>query len=372
MVQVLGRALVQAGHEVRVVGCYPLYTGPEYEEDRGVRVWRFPISGRRSSWIAERIKIFRVVAGWSRQGEIDLVEAPDYQGLAAGWPRLSVPVVARLHGSLAYFAAEMNQRVRRGPFLLERASMKRADFWCSVSRYTAEKTQQIFGMRPERPAILYNPVEYPTKGSGHPRSSRNVVFSGTLVLKKGVTPLFQAWAQVAERCPEAVLHVFGKDGRTAAGQSMKSYLLSLLPNRAARTVFFHGHTDRSQLFQAYETARLAVFPSYAEAFAVAPLEAMAWGCPTLYSSRGSGPELIDDGETGLLVNPDRPDQIAASILEVLSNDTLAGRLGENGRDLIRRAFSTGTIVNKNLDFYRNCASRFERHSLGWIGQCSYR
>ena len=141
--QVLGRGLVARGHEVRVIGSYlePLAsTGPEWDE--GVRVWRLRRPKARLGWIAARYQVFRQVAAWARQGQIDVVECPDWEGWAAGWPKLSVPVVARLHGSQAYFAAELRQKCGKSARWLESASLERSDFWCSVSRYTKGKTMR--------------------------------------------------------------------------------------------------------------------------------------------------------------------------------------------------------------------------------------
>src|SRR5204863_7042035 len=93
-----------------------------------------------------RLRLYRAVARWARQGKIDLVEVPDWEGWVAGWPRLPIPVVARLHGSSSYFAAEMQQRTAKLTFAIERASLRRADFWCSTSRYTAERTRRLFAL----------------------------------------------------------------------------------------------------------------------------------------------------------------------------------------------------------------------------------
>ena len=81
---------------MRVVGVYPRnYPAPDDEEDHGVRVWRLRRGGYRWSWITDRYRLYRRIARWIKQGEIDLVDVPDYQGWAAGWPRLPVPVIAR-------------------------------------------------------------------------------------------------------------------------------------------------------------------------------------------------------------------------------------------------------------------------------------
>lgn len=359
MTQVLSRAMRNSGHEVRVVGVYPRnYPAPYFEEDQGVEVWRLREPAHVLGWIHARHMLYRQVAAWIRKGFVDLIEVPDHQGWAAGWRRLPVPVVTRLHGSLSYFAAELGRQMDSASFWLERASLRRADFWCSVSRYTADKTQQLFRLRAGPSAILYNPVEIP--GTLRPciAAGQQVVFSGTLTTKKGVISLIQAWPSVLQKCSGAELHVFGKDGRAPNGFGMQEFLQSQLPGQARQTVHFHGHVSRDRLFEAFQTARVAVFPSHAEAFAVAPLEAMTCGCPTIYSRRGSGPELLADEQEGLLVDPDNPEEIASSIVRVLTNPELAGRLGEAGRKRVHSFFSMPSLLSQNLDFYQDCIYRF--------------
>lgn len=90
--------------------------------------------------------------------------------------------------------------------------------------------------------------------------------------------------------------------------------------RVGKSIHFHGHVERAELVAALQRAGLDVFPSSAEAFALAPLEAMAYGCPTIYSQRGSGPELIENGRDGLLIEPDQPHEIAGAIVRVLTDD----------------------------------------------------
>ena len=132
MTQVLSRVLVQGGHQVSVAGIYDnAYPAPDVQDDQGVKVWRLRKSGSRMGWIPARYRLFQLVSKWVREKSVDVIEVPDYQGLAAGWGPLAAPVVARLHGSETYFAQELGVRVRRGSFLIERAS-------CAVS---------IFGRR---------------------------------------------------------------------------------------------------------------------------------------------------------------------------------------------------------------------------------
>ncbi len=360
-IQTLGRALVRAGDRVRVVGIYPAdESALAYEEDRGVQVWRFRSPRGRLGWIAARYRLFHTLARWAAQGHIDLIEVPDWEGHAALWPRLAAPVVVRLHGSSAYFSAEMEYRQNPRSFWLEARSFHRADYCCSVSAYTAEKTGKLFGRRPEPPAVLYCPVELSGASVRAPRDRHRVIFAGSLTRKKGIIQLIRAWPQVLAAAPQARLDVYGKDARTDDGQPMQPFLESLLEGAARASVGFHGHVRTEQLRDIYRGCQAGVFPSYSEAFSLAPVEAMAEGCPVVYSTRHSGPELIEDEATGLLVDPDDLDALARAILRLLANDTLAGRIGEAGRAHVRQMFSADRVQEKNRAFYTQCAGSFVR------------
>jgi glycogen synthase len=364
MTQMLGRSLCRRGHGVRVIGIYPPgYPAPNFEIDEGVRIWRVRDSATHGSWISSRYRLYRRVAKWARERAIDIVEVPDYQGGAAGWKRLPVPVIGRLHGSLTYFARELGRPVDKLSFWLERAGILRFDYTCSVCNYTSLKTQQAFNLNRVTDAILYNSVEILAHSPEIPRSTNRVIYSGTLTEKKGILSLIEAWPAVVKSHPAAELHIFGKDGRTRNGQSMQEFLMDRL-NGTCRTVRFHGHVPREQLFESFKTASVAVFPSHAEAFAIAPLEAMACGCPTIYSRRGSGSELMEEGHEGLLIDPDKPQEITEAILHMLSDPAFAKQLGDCGRARIRNKFSTNLLVDQNLTFYEQCLAKFrERHAL---------
>jgi glycosyltransferase involved in cell wall biosynthesis len=357
----LSRALVDAGHQVRVIGLdCPDTSLRRVESDRGVEVCRLTTPKSFLGWIRSRHLLYRTVAAWAQSGAIDIVETPDYQGLVAGWPELGIPIVTRLHGSTSYFAVEMGQKPPRRSFLLERAALQRSDFLCSCSHYTALRTRHLFRLNAQEITVLYNPVVVGPNITNGPRSRHTVIFSGTLTAKKGIISLVRAWPSVLERHPEAELHVFGKAGWTDSGASMEQFLVSNLPSRARHTVHFHGHVETECLRTALQSGRLAVFPSYSEAFALAPMEAMAEGCPTIYSRRASGPELIQHRQNGLLIDPDNVPEIADAISDVLQNPPFANAMGEAGRAHIERSFSVSALLPKNISFYQDCIRTF-RH-----------
>ena len=358
LTQLLARGLVRSGHQVKVGGIYPPeYPAADRETDEGVEVFRFREPPGRFSWVPARIRFFRRLSRWSAAGDIDLIEVPDYGAPAAGWPSLSVPVLARLSGSASFFAAEMGRKLKR-EFYLELASLRRADFWCSESEYMAAKTRALYKLRSPPSAIIYNPVDLPELTPESDRCRRRVVFAGTLTEKKGIIPLVQAWPRVHAACPDAELHMWGEDTLDAKRGSMQEFLLSQVPGEAASSIRFHGRVPLDELLKEFHTARLAVLPSFAEGFALMPLHAMAAACPTVYTARGSGPELIQNGVNGLLIDPARPDEIADAILRLLQDDDLAVRLGRAGREHVKENFSLDKIIERNEELYEDCLRRF--------------
>lgn len=350
--RILGRHLAAAGHEVRVIGAYPRdYPAPDYEEDEGVRVWRLREGAGRFGWVSAWRRQYRQVRAWIEGGEVDLVEAPDSRGWFALWPRQPVPLVLRSSGSNTYFAHELGRPVNRLTRWMERDSYRRADAWIAQTRHSAALTRELFGLAPPDlivPNVIDPPAEVPAFES---RTRARVVFSGTLTEKKGVVPLIDAWPAVLSAVPGATLDLYGKDAARAEGGSMRDDLERRLPPEARPTVTFHGHVGRGELFAALAEARAAVFPSYTETFGNVAVEAMAWACPTVYTRRSVGPDVVTDGVDGLLVDPDQPAEIAGALRRLLTDDGTARRLGEAGRAHVLRSYTAEAVLPPTLSLY---------------------
>jgi glycosyltransferase involved in cell wall biosynthesis len=362
MTQVLARALVRSGYDVRVVGvCRPDYPALDFEEDFGVRVWRLREQPVRGGWLLARYELYRTVARWARGREIDLVEGPDNNGWFAGWPRLPVPVVQRSNGSYSYFAHELGREVNQTTFRLERWSYKRVTAWAAVSRYTASITAKLFGLGSGPVAILHNPVDVPPEMPPFSKRTRNrVVYTGTLTAKKGIFSLMDAWPTVKEKCPSAELHVFGKDTRSETGPSVQKEMMERIPCGLRDSIAFHGHVGIPEVLEALSMARVGIFPSYTEAFALAPLESMGCGCPTISTKLSSGPEEIRPEIDGLLVDPREPGEISEAIVRVLRDDSIAEQLGTAGRARVVDSFTVPALLPVNESFYSRVMRDFSR------------
>ncbi|WP_257282674.1 glycosyltransferase family 4 protein [Endozoicomonas sp. SESOKO1] len=348
----LANALVENGNQVTIIGVYPNIQDDIFEELNGVNVFRLATTKGRFGYYGGRLKLFKKVKQLIKRNQIDIIEVPDFEGNCAFWPKLPIPVIVRLHGNLTYFADEMNQPVSKNTRRLEAAALKRADAIASVSQYTAERTKQLFNLNKDI-KVIYNSVSLPTlERTKHSyKSTGMVAYSGSLVEKKGVFSLAKAWPKVCDQCPGAKLIMIGKDVLTGGQSSQEK--IRVLAGKHSSSIHFTGHVSKREMEDILVKADLAIYPSYSEAFALAPMEAMALKIPVIYSSRSSGPELIKDGEHGLLCDPDNIDNIAVTILGLLKNEETRCEMAESGFRRVSEDFNPSVAIEKNLQFYRS-------------------
>lgn len=118
-------------------------------------------------------------------------------------------------------------------------------------------------------------------------------------------------------------------------------------------VIFLGHIDHSTLPRVLKAADVFVRPSRSEGLGNAFLEAMAVGMPAVGAKVGGIVDFIKDKETGLLVEPNNPQSVAAAITTLASDEKLCRKLADNGRALVRRKYDWKTIASQYQEVYES-------------------
>jgi glycosyltransferase involved in cell wall biosynthesis len=132
-----------------------------------------------------------------------------------------------------------------------------------------------------------------------------------------------------------------------AGSTDGAVLRAELPR--SERVKYVGYVSDAELRALYEHAGVFVYPSLYEGFGIPALEAMACGCPVIASNAASLPEVC--GDAALYVSPRDAAGLAAAIERVMSDESERRRLGERGRERVRR-YSWASAAQKNLEFMR--------------------
>jgi glycosyltransferase involved in cell wall biosynthesis len=167
-----------------------------------------------------------------------------------------------------------------------------------------------------------------------------------LAPQKGHRILFDALPAVLERVPELRVRVVGHEELSTVAE-LRAYAAS---RGVAERVCFEGFRD--DVATVLRELDLFVLPSLWEGFGLVLLEAMAAGRPVVATNVGPIPEVVADGETGLLVPPGRPEALAEAIVRVLTDRPLAERLGRAGRARAEREFGLDRMVDRTDALYR--------------------
>ena len=153
--------------------------------------------------------------------------------------------------------------------------------------------------------------------------------------------------------PHAELHLAGKNNLILGNERYQDFLSGLLSDELLQRVKFLGPLDREkELFPLLSSAEVCCYPSYSEAFALAPLEAMAMGKAVVFTKLSSGPEAIVHGESGLLCDPKNPSDIAKNIIKLLENKSATDQLRVKARSRIENNFSYPEWLQKNIHCYK--------------------
>jgi glycosyltransferase involved in cell wall biosynthesis len=118
-----------------------------------------------------------------------------------------------------------------------------------------------------------------------------------------------------------------------------------------------GIVEQAKLPAVYGAADVFVLASFTEGHPKVLLEAMACGVPCIASDCAGNRSLITDGETGLLFDPRRPDELAERLRRVLDDPALAARLGKAGRALVAERYDLGILVQREIELVRSVARR---------------
>ncbi len=182
---------------------------------------------------------------------------------------------------------------------------------------------------------------------------RVILFAGRINRAKGGEQILRALPQIVAQVPEALLLVLARPG--GYGEGMLSIAESLGIRQHIR---FAGWLSGETLAAAFSAACVCVTPSvYFDNFPTVNLEAQAAGTPVVGTCFGGTPEAVVDGETGFIVNPYDVDGLAGRIGQLLSDDALRARMGEQARQRVQQHYDWLIQGEKLVNLYRRIVDR---------------
>ena len=289
-----------------------------------------------------------------RQERVELIHAHEFRANVFGAivaKLCGIPLVGTVHGK-NYYPDHVKRRMAYR-WVSTAATM------VAVSEDLRRFLQERVGVHQDHIARIYNGVDMPermsTKQVAQFRSDLGITPSefvlgivGSLYPVKGHAYLFDAFRSVLKLHPKTKLLVVGQG---ALEDGLKRQVSELGIDHAVS--FLGLRNDVPSILAALD---LFVLPSLSEGLSVALLEAMSAAVPVVASNVGGTPEIVQDGQSGLLVSPENASELADCILEIVNNREKSKLLGERGRERVAKEFTTARMFHQYQELYEGCLS----------------
>jgi len=331
----VSRALAAMGHDVTVVA--PYFRGQEpFDRGEPVRVIRY--GGYGLGWF-RFLPMLRACRPLLNQAELVLGINVAYGGLI-GYIARTGRRTPYLVFAYAYEFLKFRRHSLAGALVRRIYAGARAVV--AISRFTRDQLID-FGVAPGRievvlPGAEPAPAPAPDEAVQAVREkygiggARLILCVGRFIQRKHQRVLVQAMPAVLARVPECVLLFAGQ------GPAMRQCVLEAHELGIREQVLFPGRVPDADLELLYQASEVFALPSgegvrrgQVEGFGLVFSEAHARGKPVVAGRSGGVVDAVIDGETGILVDPDSAEDVAAALLRLLENPEQARRMGEAGK-----------------------------------------
>lgn len=314
-------------------------------QSRGIKAIPFFCGGfNKLSVVKQLVRIIE-------EQHFDIVHAHEYKSDLFSFMvscLVKVPVVTTAHGWI------QNSRKSRAAIWLSKKAMRRFDRVIAVSSKLKDELI-MSGVNPERINLIYNAIvtenyipgsyepEAVRKRHGLPESARLIGNIGRLSPEKGQEVFLKAAAKIVDMYPDLYFVIAG-DGPAKKDLEALSRSLGL-----AERVIFTGYWDDVRPF--YQDLEFMALTSYTEGFPNVLMEALCMGKPVLATSVGGVPDIIEDRQTGHLVQPGDWDAVAARMKELLNDPDQGKKMADKGKLRVLGDFQFKKRVNDLQNLY---------------------
>ena len=350
----LGVALAERGHEIHFVSyAQPFRLGGFHERVffHEVEMEGYPLFEHPPYTLALAVAIHDA----ARKHKLDLVHmhyaiphaASAYLARQMLAPERPLKIVTTLHGTDITLVG-----LHPSFHAITRFSILESDGLTAVSSYLRDETVRDFSVPSSRIEVIPNFVDTdvwrPDREPCHratlaPRGEKIVMHISNFRTVKRVEDVVTVFAGIAARVPARM--VFVGDGPDRPRAAQRAAELGVQD----QVVFLGKHQSVDELLAC---ADLFLLPSETESFGLAALEAMACGAPVIASRAGGLPEVIDDGETGILCDVGATDAMAEAGVRLLTDDDLHARIAGAARRAAERRFSADVVVPSYESYYQ--------------------
>lgn len=264
-----------------------------------------------------------------------------------------LPLVVTMH-SLEPLRPWKEEQLGSGYYLsswIEKNGVVYADSVIAVSEEMKADIIKAYQVPAEKITVIHNGIDL---NLYHPVNDRSyldeqgidypyLLFVGRISRQKGIIQLLEAMARLDQ------VHLVLCAGSPDTPELEREVREKVQGNPYLKWI--NEMVPKEKVIQLYSHAEAFICPSIYEPFGIINLEAMACKAPVIASRVGGIKEVVVDGETGFLVDPDNPEQLAGKIKLLLNSPELAAKFKETGRKRVEDHFSWETIASRTVELY---------------------
>ena len=364
VVDQLSRALTRRmGVEVRCFG--PRDARPDGIVVRGYTPWERV--GGKDVRFAPALETLSIGLAMARDPvDADVVHAHTwYADMGALWisQLYRIPLVVTLH-SMEPLRPWKADQLGSGYLVsswIEKTAVEAAHRVIAVSHKMREDILAHFEADPARVVVIHNGIDPDLFKPTEARDALDrlgvrppyVLFVGRITDQKGIFHLLEAARQLP---PGVQVVVCASAPDTPEIEERLRRAVAEMPS----VRWINEMVPVDVVTQLYSHAAVFACPSVYEPFGLINLEAMACQTAVVASAVGGIVEVVEDGKTGLLVPPARPDALAEALNRVLANPALARAMGQAGRRRVEAQFSWASIAERTEQVYAQAITEFKR------------
>ena len=371
----LSKRLIKDGHDVTVVTYRDSANVPEFENDKGVKVYRvdnYMIHPNNFiDWIMQlnfnlTSKATEII---NQEGGFDVIHAHDWLvGYAAKTLKNSfgIPIVATIHATEAGRNGGIHDDLQRYLNDTEWLLTYESAEVIVNSNYMKSELQRLFGLPYEKINVVPNGIntnnfngiecDYNFRRKYAMDNEKIILYVGRLVYEKGIQHLIAAMPKILNGYHDAKLVIAGKGGMIDELKAQAEYL------GIGNKVYFAGYLGGDDLKKMYKAADISVFPSTYEPFGIVALEAMLAENPVVVSDVGGLDEIVDHRVNGMKSYAGNPNSISDSVLELLYDKQLAAECVKKAKNKVRNNYNWNKIAQDTYFTYQKaiCQSMAEK------------
>ena len=373
----LSKRLIKDGHEVTVVTYRDNTDVPEYENDKGVNVYRvdnYMIHPNNFiDWIMQLNfnMVSKATEIINKEGGFDVIHAHDWLVTYAAKSlknAYDIPIVATIHATEAGRNSGIHDETQRYINDTEWLLTYEATEVIVNSNYMKNEIQRLFGLPFDKINVIPNGInlsnftgierDYDFRRQYAMDNEKIILYVGRLVYEKGIQNLIAAMPKVLSNYNDAKLIIAGRGGMI---DELKAEAASLGLNNK---IYFTGYLDSKQVQKMYKCADVAVFASTYEPFGIVALEAMLAGVPTVVSDVGGLNEIVNHGVDGMKSYAGNPNSIADCITALLYDHQLANNCAKRAKQKVKEQFNWEKIAQDTHFTYEKaiCQTMAERQA----------